>query len=117
MSSRLSVGFSGKWAALLIPGAAALMGASAWAGSCDPTLLHSYDQASKYVSGLHLDKPSQMRVVASDGAVYTAGEVLWLRGQLRDVSKACVAGQSDIATTRLNDVESALQFHQVSTPD
>jgi len=28
-----------------------------------------------------------LRVVASDGTVYTAGEVLWLKGQLRGIAK------------------------------
>lgn len=84
---------------------------------CDATLMHTYSRARLYVSALHLDKPGQVRVAASDGAVYTAGEVFWLKGQLRGVAKACSAGHSEIAATRLSDIESTLQSHQARLAD
>ena len=66
---------------------------------------------------VRIDKPGQMHVVATDGAIYTAGEVWWLRGQLRTVAQACVAGRNEIAATRLVDVQSILQSHQAHLPE
>ena len=80
-------------------------------------LLYSYDRAAHYVNGLRSEKPGQMRVVATDGAVYTAGEVRWLQGRLRDVARACAVGLTDVATSRLNELEVALHSHQPSRTD
>ena len=82
--------------------------------SCSATLLKSYDQAQVVVSSLHADKPGQMRVQASDGSVYTAGEAQWLKGQLRQVALDCQQGSPDSAALRLADIRGTLQSHHAA---
>jgi hypothetical protein len=94
-----------------------LLAQTACAEGCAGTLLHTYNRVTLYVRALRIDKPGQMHVVATDGAIYTAGEVWWLRGQLRTVAQACVAGRNEIAATRLVDVQSILQSHQAHLPE
>jgi hypothetical protein len=95
-------------------GALSLTVAANAASSCSAALLQSYEQARAVVSSLHADKPGQMRVQASDGSVYTAGETQWLKGQLQEVSQACQQGNTDNAAARLADIRGTLQSHHAA---
>jgi hypothetical protein len=102
---------------LLAGGVLAITAAASAGAGCDSALLASYGQAERVVASLHADKPSQMRVLALDGSVYTAGETQWLKGQLRQVSAACQRSDSESAGTILTDVERALASHRTSLQD
>jgi hypothetical protein len=56
-----------------------------------------------------------MRVLASNGAEFTAGQTLWMKGQLALVSKACSEGDSATAAHRLAEVEQLLKEHPPRT--
>jgi hypothetical protein len=85
-----------------------LLAQTASGDGCDVRLLHAYNRATQYVGALHIDKPGQLRVVASDGTVYTAGEVLWLKGQLRGIAKDCSAGLNEAAASHLKSHQAHL---------
>ena len=52
-------------------------------GNCSPIFTKEYASAERIVDSLRPDKPGQMRVYAYDGSEYSAGESLWMKGQLR----------------------------------
>ena len=78
---------------------------------CNSTLSDEYKQYSHLVKGMRFDKPGQMRVFAADGSEFTAGQALWMQGQLRDVEEACARGDQDEAQRRLNAVGQLLKSH------
>jgi hypothetical protein len=45
-----------------------------------------------------------MRVLASDGSEYTAGEVQWMKGQLRFALRRCAQGDEASAESALHGV-------------
>ena len=70
-----------------------LLGALAQADAhCDP-VSQQYKDSVRLVDSLRPDKGGQARVFASDGSEFTAGEVFWLRGQLRAVARLCASGR------------------------
>jgi hypothetical protein len=52
-----------------------------------------------------------MRVSASDGSEFTAGQALWMKGQLRSVLQACVQGDEVSAASSLHGVTDLLNAH------
>lgn len=56
------------------------------------------------VDSLRPDKPGQMRVFASDGSQYTAGEAQWMKGQLRFALRLCAQGDEASAASALHGV-------------
>ncbi len=52
-----------------------------------------------------------MRVFASDGSEFTAGQALWMKGQLRSVLQACVRGDESSAASSLHGVTDLLHTH------
>ena len=52
-----------------------------------------------------------MRVFASDGAEFTAGQVQWMKGQLRLIATACADGNAPDASRRLAEVRQVLNEH------
>ena len=89
-----------------------LLGAAAQAQSpCDPTS-QQYKDSVRLVDSLRPDKAGQARVFASDGSEFTAGQALWMRGQLRKAARLCVserAGDQQEAARILSEVHELLQ--------
>jgi len=93
-----------------------LVSALAYAQSgCDPALREEYRQCARIVDTLRPEKNGQSRVFAVDGSEFTAGEALWMRGQLRKFERLCAQGgaqeQAEAAKV-LADVEELLKAHQ-----
>jgi hypothetical protein len=102
---------------IIITAAGMLAAGSAAAATCDATIMEQYRQCARVVDTLRPEKSGQARVFASDGSEYTAGQALWMRGQLRKVEKLCADGtassQAEAATT-LAAVQDLLRSHQRS---
>src|ERR1700730_6182535 len=80
--------------------------------SCDPGFNQQYHDYLRIVDSLRLDKPGQMRVFASDGAEFTGGQALWMRGQLRYVDRSCAGGDQVGAARLLRGVQALVTAHQ-----
>jgi hypothetical protein len=70
-------------------------------GSCTFEMQKSLHEAQRIVDSLRIDKTGQMRVFAVDGSDYSGGEVLWMKGELRDVTAACEKGDVAAAAQHL----------------
>src|ERR1700722_9776098 len=95
-----------------------MLGSTAYAADnvrCDK-LTDSLRESERIVDSLRVDKPGQMRVFAADGSEFTAGQVLWMKCQLREIAKACEVGSAEDASRRLSEVEQLLKQHQRSFP-
>jgi hypothetical protein len=77
-------------------------------GNCSPIFTKEYASAERIVDSLRPDKPGQMRVYAYDGSEYSAGESLWMKGQLRSVLHAGVRGDDASAASTLHSVTDLL---------
>jgi hypothetical protein len=66
----------------------------------------------RIADSLRPDKPGLARVFAYDGTEYTAGQALWMKGQLREVAAACARGDPSEAFLRLDAVQQLIQAHQ-----
>ena len=77
--------------------------------SCSTTFTEKVAGADRIVESLRPDKPGQMRVFASDGSEFTAGQALWMKGQLRSVLQACVQGDEVSAASSLHGVTDLLR--------
>ena len=105
---------------VLIGGVAAyLAAAAAYAdGGCDERTMTQYRDCVRLVDSLRPDKFGQARVFASDGSEFTAGQSLWMKGQLRKVARLCAHGtqaEQAEAVAVLADVQGLLQSHHRST--
>jgi hypothetical protein len=89
-----------------------LMASTAAHPNCSATLTQQYASADRTVGSLRPDKPAQMRVFARDGSEYTAGEALWMKGQLRSFLRACARGDGTAAASTLHGVTGLLNSHQ-----
>jgi hypothetical protein len=72
--------------------------------NCSDALTHHLASAESIVGSLRPDKPAQMRVYASDGSEYGAGQVTWMKGQLHSASLACARGDESSAESLLRGV-------------
>lgn len=79
---------------------------------CDRSFLQQYHDAARVVDSLRPDKGGQMRVYATDGSEFTAGQVRWMRGQLRLVDEACLRSDQAAAIRVLNGVQQLVQTHR-----
>jgi hypothetical protein len=79
--------------------------------ACSPALTEQLVSAERIVDSLRPDKAGQMRVFASDGSEYTAGEALWMKGQLQRVRQACGQGEEAFAASTLRGVTNLLSAH------
>jgi hypothetical protein len=79
--------------------------------TCSPILAEHIASVQRIVDSLRPDKPGQVRVFASDGAEYTAGNVLWMKGQLHAVEHACAQGDEISAASSLRGVSGLLNSH------
>ncbi len=83
--------------------------------TCNPSLSEQIVGAERIIDSLRPDKAGQMRVFAADGSEYTAGQALWMKGQLRDIMRACESGDETSATAALRKVQDVLSEHHVSS--
>ncbi|MFI4865679.1 MAG: hypothetical protein ACHQDB_01105 [Steroidobacterales bacterium] len=107
MNNRLSV----------LAGIALLLGSTAYAGGtvgCDDKLTTTLYECQRIVGSLRADKAGQMRVFASDGSEFTAGQAQWMASQLKLVAKACTNGDAADAARRLAEVQQLLNEHHRS---
>jgi hypothetical protein len=98
----------GLCAALMLLGATAEAQEFCGAGS------QQYNNCLRLVDSLRPDKGGQQRVYAADGSEFTAGQALWMRGQLRKVARLCATGQADDrqeAARILSEVSELLRSH------
>ena len=84
--------------------AGCLLGSGFAKAGCDEEVAREVRSVARVVDSLRLDKPGQARVFAADGAEFTGGQTLWLKGQLRAIDSACVRGDREEATRRLSPV-------------
>jgi hypothetical protein len=92
-----------------------LFAAAAYADAgCDNALLARYRESARIVDSLRPDKGGQARVFALDGSVFTAGQALWMQGQLRKFERLCehtTAADRAAAAKVLAGVEELLKSH------
>ena len=87
---------------------AVLASTAARAGSCNQELRNSLARSARVVDSLRPEKPGVLRVFAPDGAEFTGGQALWLKGQLRAIEGACARDDAQEAGRRLTEVEEVL---------
>ena len=80
--------------------------------SCDAQLNRKWFECERIVDGLRPEKAGQMRVFAADGSEFTAGQVMWMKGQLRRVGYACARGDHADAARLLTEVRDLVQAHR-----
>jgi hypothetical protein len=76
---------------------------------CDAPLVQAIGDVRGLVESLREDKPSQSRIVAQDGSVYSAGQARWLRQQLQLIDGACVRGAEVEAAWRIEAMLDSLK--------
>ena len=82
------------------------------AGESCETELRKWRDCERIVDVLRPDKPGQMRVFAADGSEFTAGQVMWMKGQLRRVEHACARGDQADAARLLTEVRALVEAHR-----
>jgi hypothetical protein len=80
--------------------------------NCSPTLTEHFSSVQRIVDSVRPDKPGQLRVVASDGSVFTSAEAHWMNAQLRLVLKDCAQGDETAANKALSEVNNLLSAHK-----
>jgi hypothetical protein len=101
--------------AILAVAAVVTVGPAFAAPGCDPIFLQQFRQCSQIVDTLRPEKSGQARVFASDGSEFTAGQALWMQGQLRKVERLCNLGTAESqaeASATLVAVQDLLRSHQ-----
>ena len=76
--------------------------------SCSAAFSEQLASAERIANSLRPDKPGQIRVFSSDGSEFTAGQALWIKGQLRSIAQFCAKGDEAAATSSLHEVSSLL---------
>ncbi len=103
------------WSKIAIGAGAALAVSVCRAGGCDAALMQQYRDCARIVYSLRPEKAGQARVFASDGSEFTAGQALWMEGQLRKFERLCGGGADpdDAQAARvLSEVQALLKSHQ-----
>ncbi len=78
---------------------------------CSLALTEQIASVERIVDSLRPDKAGQMRVFASDGSEFTAGQAQWMKGQLRGIERECTQGHDDSAASQLRGVQELLKAH------
>ena len=76
--------------------------------NCSTAFTEKLASTERIVDSLRPDKPGQIRVFASDGSEFTAGQAIWMKGQLRSVLHACAQGDEVSAASSLHGVTDLL---------
>jgi hypothetical protein len=80
--------------------------------NCSPTFTEHLSSVQRTVDSVRPDKPGQLRVVGSDGLVFTSAEAHWMSAQLRLAQKNCVQGDEAAAAKALREVNNLLSAHK-----
>jgi hypothetical protein len=80
--------------------------------NCSPTFTEHLSSVQRTVDSVRPDKPGQLRVVGSDGLVFTSAEAHWMSAQLRLAQKDCVQGDEPAAEKALLEVNNLLSAHK-----
>jgi hypothetical protein len=72
--------------------------------SCSTAFGEQVASAERIANSLRPDKPGQIRVFSSDGSEFTAGQALWIKGQLRSIEQDCARGDEAAAASSLHEV-------------
>lgn len=103
-------------AKVVVLAAIACLATPAFAESpCDGVASQQYRDCVRIVDSLHPDKAGQARVFTLDGTEFTAGQALWMKGQLRKVARLCASGAArdqEEATRLLSEVRELISSHQ-----
>ena len=94
--------------------ASLVLGVAAQAQEPCNSASQQYKECVRLVDSLRPDKGGQARVFAADGSEFTAGQALWMRGQLRKVARLCASGlpaEQEEAGRILAEVHELLQSH------
>ena len=75
--------------------AALLLAVTAQAETLCGMSSQQYKDCVRLVDSLRPDKGGQARVFAADGSEFTAGQALWMQGQLRRVTRLCATGRAE----------------------
>jgi hypothetical protein len=93
----------------------AVAAAHADTSTCDEASMQQYRECVRLVDSLRPDKAGQARVFAADGSEFTAGQALWMKGQLRKVARLCASrnpADQQEAVRVLAAVRELLKSHQ-----
>jgi hypothetical protein len=92
---------------------ACLVSSGVWASeSCDADFTRTFHECLRIVDSLRPDKAGQMRVFASDGSEFNAGQAQWMKGRLHAVERACARGDQAEAAKLLAEVQELLKSHR-----
>jgi hypothetical protein len=80
--------------------------------SCETQLTRELRDCEHIVEALRPEKAGQVRVFAADGSEFTAGQVMWMKGQLRLVEQACARGNQADAARLLTEVRNLVEAHR-----
>ena len=105
------IGRTMGWSLLMLACAGGCTLANAANAACDDQMRNSLQQCERIVGSLRYDKLTQMRVFASDGAVYTAGQAHIMQVDLRMVAEECAHGDTAAAARDLAEVREILKEH------
>jgi hypothetical protein len=83
---------------------------------CDSTTAASIHSTQLLVDSIRVDKPGLARVYASDGSEFTAGQALWMKGQMRQIEVACANSDQVGAARRLAAIQGLVMAHSRSRP-
>jgi drug/metabolite transporter superfamily protein YnfA len=78
---------------------------------CDSMMAASIHDARFLVDSIRVDKPGLARVYAADGSEFTAGQALWMKGQMREIERACANGDQAGAAQRLAAIQALVTAH------
>jgi hypothetical protein len=80
--------------------------------ACSLALTEQIASIERIVGSLRPDKAGQMRVFASDGSEFTAGQAQWMKGQLHGIQRECIKGDDESAAAQLRGVQELLKAHR-----
>ena len=80
--------------------------------ACSLALTEQIASVEWIVGSLRPDKAGQMRVFASDGSEFTAGQAQWMTGQLRGIQRECTKRDDQSAAAQLQSVQELLKAHR-----
>jgi hypothetical protein len=79
---------------------------------CDDAFTRTFHDCVRIVDSLRPEKAGQMRVFASDGSEFNAGQAQWMKGRLHAVEIACARGDQAEAAKLLAEVQELLKSHR-----
>lgn len=79
---------------------------------CQAEFTHKWHECAHIVDLLRPEKAGQERVFAADGSEFTAGQVMWMKGQMKRIAQACARSDQADATRLLTGVQDLVKSHR-----